>query len=470
MKMNRRRFMTRSTVAAGLATVFSGSGVLSFEAETGGPDHTAQDESKEAGPDTALLVGIAAEDITCQLGLSLAGFAARTSSSNYVRSRLYTRVLYLKSESETLLWIVCDLLSFSRETVEHIKREVSEASGIEPDRIMVMTTHTHSGPSVKFEGAHKDYIEETLYPGILKATGAAIASVEPCRMVEATGTVDIAVDRRKKATRHTEKRVPAVAWKRPDGSFKAVLVGYTMHPVCYRTGDISAEWPGAVADAIQEAFSPETGPIVVQGACGNVNCPRINIPDEEMKQLGREIVDSVAETLKTAEPVPSYFAVRTRHLAVLLDYPGLAELDEFLRLQRKKFSYSQGILATIDRWENWARAYVDKGGPDFIDAETTAVVLGHRVFLGFPFEAFSWMNPELAKHTSLDCFAMGYANGCHNYLSHDAAYDEGGYCPDEAHLWYRNFRCKRGELERLAESAALLAEYAAVVAGLGKSR
>ena len=68
--------------------------------------------------------------------------------------------------------------------------------------------------------------------------------------------------------------------------------------------------------------------------------------------------------------------------------------------------------------------------------------------------------------TTLDCFALGYTNGCYNYLPHDAAYDEGGYSPDNAHLWYRNFRCRRGELERLAKNSAPLAELAARAAGI----
>ena len=70
------------------------------------------------------------------------------------------------------------------------------------------------------------------------------------------------------------------------------------------------------------------------------------------------------------------------------------------------------------------------------------------------------MNPELAKYTDVDCFAMGYTNGCYNYLSHDAAYDEGGYEPDGAELWYYNFPMRRGEFERLAENSAPLVKQA----------
>jgi len=42
----------------------------------------------------------------------------------------------------------------------------------------------------------------------------------------------------------------------------------------------------------------------------------------------------------------------------------------------------------------------------------------------------------------------------------------GDYEPDTSRLWYRNFRMKRGELERLAENSAPLVEAAAKTAGL----
>jgi len=247
-----------------------------------------------------------------------------------------------------------------------------------------------------------------------------------------------------------------------------------MHPTCYSGGDIAAEWPGAVADAVHELFSPETEPFVLQGACGNINYPTRNIPDEEMREVGQTITRSVAEQLKTVQPVTPYFAIRTRNMAVLLEVFDEVGIDAFVDHHRKQLAGSVKGLNACDTWEAWARNELAQvsgsqcslwSGRDFVEAEVAAIVLGHRVFVTAPFETLSWMNPELAKHTALDCFALGYTNGCYNYLPHDAAYDEGGYSPF-ANLWYRNFRCRRGELERLAANSAPLAELAAQIAKL----
>jgi hypothetical protein len=364
--------------------------------------------------------------------------------------------VYLENKPETLVWIAVDSLGFSPEINTRVKTTLANEFGIESRRIVLSATHTHSAPVAAFLSScgeyAGEYVETVLIPGLLKAAREARASAEACTMVSATGEIDLAIDRRGQATKHVEKRVPAVGFKRADGSFKTVLIGYTMHPVCYCSGAIAAEWPGATADAIQKVFSKETVPFVFQGACGNINPPKHDISDEEMQSWGTMIVDSVARQLKSAAPQQPRFAVRTRQIAMLLEYPDEKGIRDFVESHRKDLQpYPKG-LAACDIWERWATQYHNNGEPDFLAVEIAAIVLGDRAFVTGPFETHSWMNPELAKRTTIDCFAVGYTNGSYGYLPHDAAYDERGYEMD-AHLWYRSLRFKRGELERLAENS-----------------
>ena len=413
-------------------------------------------------------VGAASVDVTGQPGPDLGGFLARVQPSTHIRTRLFARAVYLENKPETLVWIAVDSLGFATEIVARIKTTLAEEFGIEPWRIVVSATHTHSAPVATHLSSCGDYsaeyVESVLIPGMLKSARDAKASVEPCTMVTATGEIDLAIDRRSQPTKHIDRRVPAVAFKRPDGSFKTVLLGYTMHPVCYCSGAIAAEWPGAAADAVRNVFSEETQPFVFQGACGNNNPPDRDLSDEMMQSWGKMIVDSVAGQLKSVAPQKPSFAVRSRHIAMLLDYPDEEGIHEFVEQYRKELASHPRGLAACDTWEQWATQYRNNGGPDYLDAEIAAIVLGDRVFVTGPFETHSWMNLELAERTAtdcsvMDCFAVGYTNGCYGYLPHDAAYDEGGYEP-HAHLWYRNFRFKRGELERLAENSVSLIQQA----------
>ncbi len=459
MIISRRRFLADAGKGVSLAALLS--------TTTWPLTNAVASDAEQPG---TLTVGAASVDITCEPGPELAGFLARIQPSTQVRTPLFARAVYLAKDDETLLWLVADSLGYTQEIVARLKAELSKRLSIDPWRIVVSATHTHSAPTAsKLSGTGEycdEYVETILVPRMIQVGVEAKRSAETCRMVEATGEVDLSYDRRNQATKHTEKRVPTVGFKRANGTFKAVLIGYSMHPTCYSGGDIAAEWPGAVADAVHEMFSPETEPFVVQGACGNINYTKRDISDEEMREVGQTIVRSVAEQLKAAKPVEPYFAIRTRHIAVELDVFDEAGIDRFVGGNRKVFEGNPKALKACDTWETWARNELARGGRDYVDADVAAIVLGHRVFVTAPFETLSWMNPELAKNTKLDCFALGYTNGCYNYLPHDAAYDEGGYSPDNAHLWYRNFRCRRGELERLAKNSAPLAELAARVAKL----
>ena len=415
----------------------------------------------DAAASEPLRAGAVSIDVTGDPGPELTGFLGRVQPSTHIRTRLFARAVYLENKPETLVWIVVDSLGLAPEINTRVKTTLAAEFGIEPWRIVLSATHTHSAPAAARLSScgeySEEYVESVLIPGLLKAGRDAKATAEECTMVTATGEIDLAIDRRGQPVKHVERRVPAVGFKRADGPFKTVLLGYTMHPVCYASGAIAAEWPGAAADAVQNVFSKETEAFVFQGACGNNNPPKRDISDAEMQGWGKMIVDSVAEQLKSAEPQKPSFAVRTRQIAMLLDYPDEKGISAFAEANRRGLAGSPKGLQACDIWEQWATQYRDNGGPDFIAVEIAAIVLGERVFVTGPFETLSWMNPELMARTGQDCFAVGYTNGNYGYLAHDAAYDEGGY-EVGAHLWYRNFRFKRGELERLAESCVPLVQ------------
>jgi len=432
-------------------------------------------DGESSAPGT-MTIGTGYSDVTGEPGPELGGFLSRKQPSTGIATRLFARALFMKKNDETLLWLTVDSLGFTQEVVQRVKQIVSDKLGIEPFRVVLSATHTHSAPCASWVvGEYSEsYVETVLMPGIEKAVLMTKDSLEECFLVEATGESDLAIDRRGRATRHVEKRVPAVGWKRPDGTFKAVLIGYTMHPVIHASGMIHAEWPGAVADAVPEFFSPTTMPFVIQGACGNINPgPRVNAAT--IPQVGKELVETVADQLKNAKPSQPHLAVRGRRFAVLLEYDSEAAIHDFARRNYRPDPAAEDFVGhtlnrTSDRWKARALQQLHQNGADYVEADVAAILIGNRAFVTSPFETLSWMNPELAKHTDIDCFAMGFTNGCYHYLCHDAAYDEGGYEPDGVKLWYNIFPIKRGELERLAANSAPLVELAAQKAGLMPSR
>jgi neutral ceramidase len=94
-----------------------------------------------------LLAGVGRADITPRPGMPTTGYATNGNSGNGFRTRLYTRVIYLKPvDRKPVALVQCDLLSGS----ELVHRKVAELVAVKTDLdmggIMMSGTHTHSGP------------------------------------------------------------------------------------------------------------------------------------------------------------------------------------------------------------------------------------------------------------------------------------------------------------------------------------
>ena len=78
------------------------------------------------------------------------------------------------------------------------------------------------------------------------------------------------------------------------------------------------------------------------------------------------------------------------------------------------------------------------------------------ILLGANAEVFSEFTDWLRVDTARKVYVVGYANGDMGYLPTQAAYAEGGYEVEVAHLFYGGFRPKAGGLELLAREAKAL--------------
>ena len=90
------------------------------------------------------------------------------------------------------------------------------------------------------------------------------------------------------------------------------------------------------------------------------------------------------------------------------------------------------------------------------DAELFLVCVGDVALLGANAEVFSEFTDWLRRESKKKVYLIGYANGDMGYLPTRAAYQEGGYEVEVAHLFYGGFRPKAGGLELLASAAANL--------------
>jgi hypothetical protein len=412
-------------------------------------------------------VGISQIDITPKPGVELSGFAARTQPSTGVLDPLFVKALYLADGGERVLWIHCDLVGFDREIVLAFRDWARERFGLDAGQVMLSATHTHSGPcTIHLHecGSYDPAYVELLQGRLRELAEAALGQTEECEVVATEGHLDLAVDRRQQASKHTDPCVAALGFRRNDGTFKAVLVNYPMHPVALGSSNrqISADMPGQAALRLSRLLRGNPVVLVTNGACGNLNPPAENVPFAQIEAWGGQIADAVAVRLAQTPPTPGpLFRVAARIFPLPLDVLDVAGIEAFARkalLDKKSLAeWGDKYRRTVEQWRSALVAAAQAGRViDHRDAELFALRLGDVILLGANAEVFSEFTDWLRADTTRKVYVMGYANGDMGYLPTQAAYAEGGYEVEVAHLFYGGFRPKAGGLELLAREAKAL--------------
>ena len=418
-------------------------------------------------------VGTSQIDITPKPGVELSGFAARTQPSIGVLDPLFAKAVFLANVSERLLWIHCDLVGLDREIVLEFREWARQQLGLANTQVVLSATHTHSGPcTIHLQecGRYDPAYVELLQGRLRAAAESAIGQTEDCEVVTTEGHLDLAVDRRQQASKHTDPRVAAVGFRRSNGAFKVVVVNYPMHPVALGSSNrqISADMPGQAAIRLSRQLPGNPAVLITNGACGNLNPPAENVLFPQIELWGGQIAEAVAARLIQAPPTPrAMFRVAARVFSLpldVLDEAGIAASARKALLDKKPLAeWGDKYRRAVEQWRSALIAATHAGrAADHWDAELFAFRLGDVILVGANAEVFSEFTDWLRDGTTQRIYVVGYANGDMGYLPTQAAYAEGGYEVEVAHLFYGGFRPKAGGLELLAQEArALIKQLAA---------
>ena len=268
-----------------------------------------------------LRAGAAMIDISPPPGTHLAGSGAGDHRpTQTVLDPLFAKAIVFEAGGRRACLVILDLTIVTGEYTDRIRTAVNEQMGIEQDAIMVQATQTHSAPSLGYFMLDPDFpletTEETEYlrgaeraygdwaeAAAVEAAVEAAGRLQPARIGLGRGVLgDLAFNRR------GIRRDGTIIMPRPQGREQqpfgisevcylegpmdpevgvccvqdmngkplAFLLHYTCHPVnAYGNEETflaaSADWPGAWAGEMQEAFGADAVPLVVNGCCGNIN-------------------------------------------------------------------------------------------------------------------------------------------------------------------------------------------------------
>jgi neutral ceramidase len=410
-------------------------------------------------------IGAAQIDITPDPGIDLSGFAARVQPNAGVLDPLCVKCLCLEEGSNRLLLLGADLVAFSSETVAEFRSWAKQDLGIGPAQVLLAATHTHSGPAtIPLTGCGTVNIEylRVLQNKMRQCAKAACLHTEPAELIVVASPLDLAVDRRRKPTAHTDPTVTALAWRRPGGSFIASLVNYAMHPVAlgHINRHVSADWCGYAAEKLRSDLPGQPIVMITNGAAGNLNPPGEGLAPDQVKPIGHRVVEGLREKLIAAAPVQPSLRVARELVPMPLDRLEPADIDQYadkwLATIQPGALWEKPFTAAIQTWRRTMKDRVAGSGDHSFEIELFVVKLGPMHMVVVNGEIFSRFTQNLRDATGKPLFVVAYANAAFGYIPTAAAYAEGGYEVETAHFFYNTFRPKIGSLEMLSDRAARL--------------
>lgn len=415
------------------------------------------DETKSSN----LRVGAAAVDITPKPGTPMAGYY-RYRAVEGVRDPLYAKAIVVEQGGGVAALVALDLSGTTRPVVEQARDLIRQQAGIEPDRVLISATHTHTGPQLP-RGSLIDEITRANAPEgaeyvkilplkIAEAVSKAKAALAPAGASAAVGKVQgISFNRRvlrngasqaiwqpRTIDQATERPAGPIdpdlgllVFGRADGSDSpvAAYVNFAMHPTSVGGGQqVSADYPGVLTRLLSERHGGNMVALFANGCCGNINhTDYITGTRRTTEQLGTALADVAGKAWPKREQLMT-FTPRARSEMVKLERRRFteAEIDKAKEIARRMMTESLGtvpmaeavcILETVAKQEVPLEAEVQ--GIALSD-ELAIVALPGEIFveLGLAIKAASPFRYTLIAEL---------ANGSIGYIPNREAYPQGNY-------------------------------------------
>ena len=418
------------------------------------------------------LAGAATSNITPWLGDGLVGNFGTPPPAKYVHDELHARCFVLDDGTTRIALVVIDNIYISREVLDDAKRQVTEATGLPPDRMLMSCTHTHSSVSARWKNPlqpGKEFSEYQRFVAHRIADGVrcAIHNLQPARV--AWGTVDLPgqvfcrrwlmkpgtelfnpfgePDQAKmnpgnrpdllKPAGPVDPQIAFLALETVDGRPVGLLANYSLHYVG-GTGRhcISADYFGVFCDRVRELLGadrldPPFVGAMSNGTSGNINnndyskpCERRK-PYEQIRLVADQCARAVCGQYKKLvwhDRVP--LGMRQRELELAVRKPTPAQLDHARKLLSEperpdKFPHER----------NYAyKAVQQRESPGTVRVMLQSVRIGDLGIFAIPFEVFSEIGLELkARSPFRPSFTMELANGGYGYLPTPEQHKLGGY-------------------------------------------
>jgi neutral ceramidase len=429
--------------------------------------------------------GAATGDITPELGSMIIGGFSPTPAK-HIHDPLQVRAMVLDDGATRLAIVVCDNIGLPREVCDDAKRRVKEQSGLDPARVLIAATHTHSGTTAGTEtsigpsagrgpadiAAYQKFIAtriaDTVQRAINQLEPAQIgwgSAMEPTQVFNRRwhlgdealrrnpfGGVDTvrmnpppASPTLEKPAGPTDPEISFISVQATNGRPLALFAAYSLHYVGgVPAGVVSADYFAVFCHRIEELLEgerrdrrdvAETAPFVAMlanGTSGDVNNidfrakRESRAPFEQMTKVANVVAAAVYRAYQTIE-YREWIPLDARHEDLTM--ASRRPTAEMITRAREVLAAPAGKPG----WHPLEKAYANRvlqraEAPATVPVPLQLMRIGDVAIMTIPAEPFAEMGLELkAKSPFPKSFTVSLANGYYGYLPTREQHRLGGY-------------------------------------------
>ena len=394
------------------------------------------------------------------------GLVARTVDN--VGTRLNARALVLDDGTTRIAIVVVDSCMTPRPLLDEIKQLASERSGIQPDRMLISATHTHSAPSIMFNMVAADptyvpYLRLKVAEAIIKAAGnlqparAGWGSVQAPKFTALRRWIyrpdrianDVFGNPTVRATMHAgsnldnvtgisgpeDPELAVISIQSTAGRPLALLANFSMH---YFSGEkgLSADYYGLFCQGIESNLAgsrtdndPPMVAIMSHGCSGDVWRRDYSLPPEERYEptisgYANDMVQLVLAAHKKIEHRADLdLAMAERRMKLNYRVPNQQRLTWARAIVEK-----MGDREPVNQVEAYAREQLILAEQKTAEVVVQAIRIGSMAITTTPTETYALTGLKLKLQSPLEnTIVLDLANGADGYIPPPEQHVLGGY-------------------------------------------
>jgi hypothetical protein len=368
--------------------------------------------------------------------IRLSGYAGRDPlpEANAVQQTITAQAAAFGMGTDTALLIAVDSVGVPDNVVDAVAATLHTTYGLARERIVITSTHTHSGPHIDgfaanifdpatsraltlLEQQHVAQYTSQLTGWLQQVAASAMNNRSPGHELSwGEGSVTFGLNRRGTPIAPNDHSLPVMRVTNSLGVTKAILTSYATHATTLNPADnlVSGDWPGYARQAIQNLY-PGAIPLVMIGAGGDSDPnPRLGANSVPYAQNhGQAVANEVQRLINEQLMTPVSPNISAMHTEIELPFATqrLPGDPVSARLASSPASIPYGITS-------WT--FGDDLAMAFLEGELT---VDYSLRLNSEFNGGRlWVN--------------GFSNDVQGYIPSERILYEGGYEADESTYWY----------------------------------